>query len=70
MDSVTQVQILDEAVGIYHSANILRKCMNPCLFPPVMGKIARQTGLFCLGMATGRREGNSESKTNRTPHKT
>ena len=38
MDSVTQVQILDEAVCILHSANILREGMNPTILPLVMGK--------------------------------
>ena len=31
MDTVTQVQILDEAVWISHSANTLEKGMNPTI---------------------------------------
>ena len=57
MDLATRVQILDEAVCISHSANILEKGMNPTILPPSMGNIVGQTGLFSLGMATGLGEG-------------
>ena len=36
MDLVTQVQILDEAVWISHSANTLGKGMNLTIFPSAM----------------------------------
>ena len=36
MDTVIRVQILDEAVCISHSANILGNDMNPTILPPVM----------------------------------
>ena len=36
MDMVTQVQILDEAAGISHSANTLEKGMNPIILCPSM----------------------------------
>ena len=38
MDTATQVQNLDEAVYISHSANTLGKAMNPILFFSVIGK--------------------------------
>ena len=49
MDTVTGVQILDEADYISHSTNTLGKGMNPILLPPAMGKIEKQTGFFSLG---------------------
>ena len=38
MDTVTRVQILDEAVNISHNGNTLGKSMNPIIFPTVKGK--------------------------------
>ena len=38
MDTVTQVQILDEADYISHSTNTLGKGMNPIILPPGMGQ--------------------------------
>ena len=38
MDMVTQVQILDKAVCISHSANTLGKGMNPTILSPAMSK--------------------------------
>ena len=38
MDTVTRVQILDEADCISHSTNALGKGMNPIILPPAMGK--------------------------------
>ena len=38
MDTVTQVQILDETDCISHSTNTLGKGMNPIIPPPAMGK--------------------------------
>ena len=38
MDTVTRVQILDEAVYILNSANTLGKGRNPTILPPAMGK--------------------------------
>ena len=38
MDLVNQIQVLDEAVSISHSANILRKSMNSTVLHPYMGK--------------------------------
>ena len=38
MDTVTQVQILDETVCISHRSNTLGKGMNPIILPPAMGK--------------------------------
>ena len=34
MDTVTRVQILDEAYCISHSTNTLGKGMNPIILPP------------------------------------
>ena len=38
MDTVTPVQIQDEAVCISHSINTLGKGMNPTILFPIMGK--------------------------------
>ena len=38
MDTATRVQILDQTDWISHSANTLRKGMNPIILPPAMGK--------------------------------
>ena len=38
MESVTRVQILDEAVCISLCANSLEKSMNPCVFSPAISK--------------------------------
>ena len=38
MDMATQVQILDKAVGISHSANIFGKGLNVTILSPAMGK--------------------------------
>ena len=38
MDTVTWVQILDEAVYISKSANTFGKGMNPIILPPAMDK--------------------------------
>ena len=38
MDTVTRVQIIDEANCISHSTNTLAKGMNPIILPPAMGK--------------------------------
>ena len=38
MDTETQVQILDDAVCISHSVDIIGKCMNATILPPDMGK--------------------------------
>ena len=38
VDTVTDVQVLDDTVCISHSANTLRKDMNPTIFPPDIGK--------------------------------
>ena len=38
MDTVTRVQILNDIVSISHSANTLRKGMDPVIFPLDMGK--------------------------------
>ena len=38
MDTVTPVQILDEADYILHSTNTLGKGMNPIILPSAMGK--------------------------------
>ena len=48
METVTQVQILDEAVCILHSANTIGKGMNPTILPPVMGKIVGHILLFSI----------------------
>ncbi len=63
MDTVTQVQILDEAVCISHSANILGKTMYPTIPSPAMGKIVRQAGVFSLSMVTSLGEGRLRIKT-------
>ena len=38
LDTVTQIQILHEAVNISHSAYTLRKGMNPIILPQAMGR--------------------------------
>ena len=38
VDTGTQVQNLDEAVCISHSANTLEKSMNPTILHPAKGK--------------------------------
>ena len=38
MGAVTRVQILVKAVYISYSANILRKSLNPAIFPSTMDK--------------------------------
>ena len=38
MDMETRVQILDKAICISHSANTLRKAVNPTILPPAIGK--------------------------------
>ena len=38
MDMAIQVQILDKAVCISHSANILEKGMHPTILPPITDK--------------------------------
>ena len=38
MDTVTRVQILDQANCISHSTNTLGKGVNPIILPPAMGK--------------------------------
>ena len=38
MNTAMQVQFLDKAVYISHSANTLRKGMNPTIHLPAMGK--------------------------------
>ena len=48
MDSSTRVQLLDEDVGISHSANTPGKGMNQ-IPPPAMGK--NQSKLVSLAMA-------------------
>ena len=56
MDTVIQVQILNEAVCVSHFSNTLGKSMNPTIFSPAMCKIVGQTGFFILGMDTSLRE--------------
>ena len=53
MVKVNQVQILDVAVYISHSGNILRKGMSLTILPPAIGKIVGQTRLSNLDMPTG-----------------
>ena len=50
MDTVTQIQIMDEAIFISHSANIIGKGINPTILPLAMGKL---TTLFNFWMPTG-----------------
>ena len=54
MDTVTRVQILDEADCISYNTNTLGKGMN---LLSNYGQIVGQTELFNLGMATGLGEG-------------
>ena len=56
-DTVSEVQILDEAVYISDYANTLEKDINPTILSTDTGKIGGQTGLFTFGMATGLGEG-------------
>ena len=53
MDKATQVQILDEAICISHSANTLGKGVNSTILPLAID----QTEFFNLGMTTSQREG-------------
>ena len=46
MDTAIQVQILDEVVSISHSANTLRKDMNPTIVSPTMDKRKDRLGLW------------------------
>ena len=46
MDSMTRIQILNEAVCISHRTNTLWGNINTTTLPPVMGKI----GLFDLSI--------------------
>ena len=39
MDTPTRIQILDKAVCILHSANILEEGINPTILTSAMGKI-------------------------------
>ena len=48
MDTETQVQILDKAVCLSHSVNILEKDIIPSIHPPAVGKTVEETGLFKL----------------------
>ena len=57
MNMVTRVQILDKTVCISHSANTLRKGMNPTTPAPTMSKIVGQTGLFNLAITNDLRKG-------------
>ena len=43
MDTMTRIQILAKAVNNSHSANTLKKGMNPTIRPPTMGEIVSQT---------------------------
>ena len=61
MDMVTQVQILDEAVYISHSAKTLTNCMNPSILSLTI-EIVGQNGLFNLCITTGLEEGKLEFK--------
>ena len=51
MDTVTQVQILDEAVCVSHNSITFGKGMNLTVLHLGMGKITGQTKLFTIGMA-------------------
>ena len=46
MDASTQFQIMDVAICISQSANIIGKGMNPTILSSDMGKIVGQNGLF------------------------
>ena len=56
-----EVQILDKAVFISHSADTLGKSMNLIILSPVMVKILGQTRLCNFGMATCLWEGKLNS---------
>ena len=49
MESLTKVQILDEAVFVSLRANVFEKDMNQPDLYEIMGRIAKQTGFFSLG---------------------
>ena len=51
MDTVTRVQIRDEADCISHNIDAVGKSINPITFPPAVDKIVGQTELFNLGVA-------------------
>ena len=54
-DKATWIQNLDETVWISHSANSLRKGMNPIILPLAMGKYLSRQG--SLGIPTVLGEG-------------
>ena len=49
---VDRIQNLEVSVYISHSANTLRKGMNPTIFLTVMGKYEGRLGFLNLGMIT------------------
>ena len=57
MESMTQVQILDEGVYVYFRANALLKGMIPTLLALGSGLTVEQTGLSSIDKATSLREG-------------
>ena len=58
MDMVSRVQILNEAIWITYSINILGKAMNATILPPAIRKRVKQTELFNLGVEAGLGERN------------
>ena len=56
MDTVTEVQTLDEADCISYSTNTLGKGMNPISLPPAIGKIKGQNGFFRIGVENYQKE--------------
>ena len=56
MGTAIRVQILAETAYISHRVHTLGKGMNAFNFPPSSRYIVGQTGIFNLGIATGRGE--------------
>ena len=52
MDSMYQVQFLDEAISISLLVNPLEKDMSPTIFPTAIGKIVKQARLSSICRST------------------
>ena len=62
MDTVTRVQIFDEADCIPHSINILGKGMDPIILPPDKGKLQGRLDSLTSVMQPVNKNENSKFK--------
>ena len=69
MDTVTRVQVLDQAVCISHSTKILGKSIHPSILLPAIGKQWDRMGFSNHGIATSLVDETSEFKPVKTPPK-